>query len=250
MLACKRLQILLIGAELLGLGHLRFVGDAHLRKEQLSELSARIDIYLTLTRHLTNLLLYGVELLRQCGRIGAQSLTIDADSLPLHIYQYIYHRLLNGAIERQQRRFLLDKRQQHIVELQCNICVLGSILRDTLHAYHIHRELLCSPADKRLYLYWRVVEISLCHGVHSVSRLGIEQVVQQHSIPLHTLNLYAQRTKEQDIELHILSHLGNALILENRSQNRGILRLNIVARSHISVVSKRDIPRLMFTNSE
>ena len=33
MLACEGLQILLVGTELLGLGHLRLIGDAHLGKE-------------------------------------------------------------------------------------------------------------------------------------------------------------------------------------------------------------------------
>ena len=81
-----------------------------------------------------------------------------------------------------------------------------------------------------------------------MTRLGIEQIVHNHRIPLCTLDLDTQSTQEEDIELHILSHLRNALALEDRAQNRGILRLDVIARAHIGIVTEWHIPRLVLTH--
>ena len=195
-LARKRLQILLVGAELLGLGHLRFVGDTHLGKEHLTELTARVDIYLALARNLTNLSLDSRKFLRQHQRVVAQRIAIDSHTLPLHIGEYANHRLLYFVVEFRQRSLLLQHRTQHLVELQSNIGILRSVLSHTLHSHHIHSELLCALADKCFDRDWRVVQISLCQGIHSVTRLGIEQIVHKHCIPLCTLNLNAQSPQE------------------------------------------------------
>ena len=78
-----------------------------------------------------------------------------------------------------------------------------------------------------------------------MTSLRIEQIVDKHCIPLSTLDLNTQGTQEEDIEFHILSHLGDGVILKNRAQNRGVLALNLVARAHIGIVAKRHIPRLV-----
>ena len=83
-----------------------------------------------------------------------------------------------------------------------------------------------------------------------MARFGIEQIVHEHRIPLSTLDRDSQRPQEEDIELHILSHLRDFIVLEERSQNRGILRLYIVARSHIGIVSEWHIPRFVLLDCE
>ena len=78
-----------------------------------------------------------------------------------------------------------------------------------------------------------------------MSRFAIKQIVKYHRVKLLALDRNAERTKEEDIKLHILSHLRNLLVLEQRAQNRGIVALNLVAVALVCAVAKWDIPRLV-----
>ena len=151
MLASKGLQILLVGAILLGLGHLWLGRNTHLTKEHLAKLFARIDIDVAFTRELTNLRLDGGESLREHLRVVAKSHAVNPHSRPLHIGQDINHWLLDSVVELCKRTFRLELWAQLVEELQCDIGILGSILRHTIDTHHIHSELLYTLANERLY---------------------------------------------------------------------------------------------------
>ena len=98
MLSSKALKVLLICAELLCLCHLWLVSNAHLGKEQLANLSARIYIKPRGVGHLTYALFKLTQLHRQRCRVLPKSLTINLHAIPLHIGKYGNHRLLNIVI--------------------------------------------------------------------------------------------------------------------------------------------------------
>ena len=80
--------------------------------------------------------------------------------------------------------------------------------------------------------------------------IGIEQVVHKHRVVLLARHTNAERAEEEYVELHILPHLGNLLVLEQWTQYRGVLALDIVARSSVLVVTKRYVPRLVRLRGE
>ena len=123
-----------------------------------------------------------------------------------------------------------------MLEPERDIGILGSIFGHALDAYHIHRELLRALAYKRLDGYRAVVKISLGQEVHIMARLGVDKVVQKHSIYLAATHLDTYATQYHNVELNILSYLCNALILKYRAQNIGILLATLGI--------KRQVPRL------
>ena len=247
MLVRKALQILLVGAELLGFGHLGLVGNAHLRKEQLAQLSARIDVECRVVRHGANPLLQRRQLLRHGCRIVRQRCAVDAHARPFHIRQYVNQRLLDALV--QCRLILLyDRRIERVVELQRDVGILCRILRNALQADHIHSQLFDSATYQRLDFDGRITQIPLRQSVHAVSRFGVEQVVQQHRVVFTSLYPDSQRAQKQDVELHVLSDFGFRLVLEQRAQNGCILAFDFVALRSVGrriVQIERYVPSLV-----
>ena len=168
MVVCKALQILLIGAELLGLGHLRLVANAHLCEEYLAELARRVDVEARLAGLLSHLSLEFHEASSEFDCILVKQRRVDADSREFHLGQHIYHRLLDIEVEVEQP-LLLDKGQKCVLELQSDVGILGCILRNTLYGNQIHCQLLGSSAYEGLYLDRGIVEVSQSELIHSVA---------------------------------------------------------------------------------
>ena len=152
----ERLNVLLVGSELLGFGHSRFGVDAQLGKQHLAQLTRRIDVERRLIGQLADLPFELGQLFLQFYLVFGQRLSVNSHTGPLHIGQHVDHRLLAFGIEILQP-FVAHFRPQRALQLQRNVGVLSGIFGHTINRYHIHRELLCSLAYECLNGYWCVV---------------------------------------------------------------------------------------------
>ena len=118
-------------------------------------------------------------------------------------------------------------------ELQSDVGILGGVLLHSLDTHLIHRELARATTNQSLDLDRAVIEVTLGQIVHIVTRLGIEQIVQDHRIDLLTTHLDSQTAEHHDVELHILRHLLNPLVLEQRAHNLGKLLGVLLRELHI-----------------
>ena len=152
----ERLNVLLVGAELLGLGHSRFGVDAQLGKQHFAQLTRRIDVERRLVGQLTDFPFEVGELFLQFYLVIGQRLGVDSHTGPLHIGEHVDHRLLDLGVEVLQP-FVAHLRPQSLLQLQGNVGVLGGVFGHTIDGNHIHRKLLGTTTDERFDLDWRVV---------------------------------------------------------------------------------------------
>ena len=213
MFTSEALEILLVGAVLLGLGHLGLVGDAHLTEEHLAQLTCRIDIEHRLISLPAYLILKALQLGVKLHAILRQLPCINLHARKLHSRQHINHRLLDLTVELHQT-LLHNLCPEHLLELHCDVGILGGVLLNSLNINLIHRQLTRSLAYKALNGDWGVVEVTLRQKVHIMTRLGIQQIVQNHSVNLLAAHLNAQTREHHHIELYVLCDLCNCLIFK------------------------------------
>ena len=226
------LEILLVGAELLGLGHLGLLRDTHLRKEHLAQLPRRVDV----ERRLPGLgadrgLEFGHRAVQFDGIFG-QRRAVDPHARHLDVGQHLDHRLLDLEVEVVQPD-ALDHRQKHLLELQRDVGILGGVLLHALDIHQVHRQLLLALADERLDLDGPVVEVAFGQRVHVVPRLGVEQVVEDHRIVLAPADGHAEPPEHHQVELDVLTDLGDPRILEYRTDDLCIFGRALLAEGHI-----------------
>ena len=107
------LQILLLGRELLGLGHLRLVSDAQLGKKHLAQLARRVDVKVGLASKLTHLIFKALQHLAKLHSIAVEGSGVDMHTLQLHRRKHINHRLFDAVVEVGHRE-LLDFAIEHL----------------------------------------------------------------------------------------------------------------------------------------
>ena len=232
MLVGECLEILLVGADLLGLGHLGLLRDTHLRKEHLAQLPRRVDV----ERRLPGLgadsgLEFGHRAVQFDGIFG-QRRAVDPHARHLDVGQHLDHRFLDLEVEVVQSD-ALDHRQEHLLELQRDVGVLGGVLLHAFDIHQIHRQLLLALANERLDLDGPVVEVAFGQRVHVVPRLGVKQVVEDHRIVLAPADGHAEPPEHHQVELDILTDLGDPRILEYRTDDLCIFGRALLAEGHV-----------------
>ena len=156
MAICERLNVLLVGSELLCFGHSGLGVDAQLRKEHLAQLTRRIDIERRLVSQLADLPFEVGELFLQLDLVFGQRRRVDSHARPLHIGQHVDHRLLDLLIEILKPR-LAHFGPQRVLQLERHVGILGCIFCHTIDGYQVHRELLGTTPDEGFDLDRRVI---------------------------------------------------------------------------------------------
>ena len=232
------LQVLLLGRKLLGFGHLGLLRDAELPEEHLAQLPRRIDVERRLVRQTADISLQVVERLIEFDGILGQCLRIDPHPGHLDLGQHSDHRLLDLQVQPGQIQ-LLDLRPQHLFQAQRHVGILGSVFGHPLQRNHVHSQLPGSLADERSDRNRPVIEVAHRQRIHVVTRLGIEQVMEDHRIVKPAANLDPQASEHHQVELDVLSDLGDLPVGEQRPDKGRIFgRIGFI---------ERNIPRLVRT---
>ena len=232
MFAGERLEVVLVGAELLGLGHLGLLGNAHFPEKHLAQLARRVDVQVRFARLGADRRLQFREFAVQLDGIDRQRFGVDPHARHLDVGQHGDHRLLDLEIEVLEAD-LLDHGVERLLELQRHIGILGGVLLDAFDVHKVHRQLLRAFADERFDLDGLVIEVFLRKGVHVVARLGIEQVVEDHRVVHAAPDRDAQPAQHHQVELDVLPDLGDLLILEQRPHDLRILGRILLQERHV-----------------
>ena len=230
--AGERLEVVLVGAELLGLGHLGLLGNAHFPEKHLAQLARRVDVQVRFARLGADRRLQFREFAVQLDGIDRQRFGVDPHARHLDVGQHGDHRLLDLEIEVLEAD-LLDHGVERLLELQRHIGILGGVLLDAFDVHKVHRQLLRAFADERFDLDGLVIEVFLRKGVHVVARLGIEQVVEDHRVVHAAPDRDAQPAQHHQVELDVLPDLGDLLILEQRPHDLRILGRILLQERHV-----------------
>ena len=232
MFAGERLEVVLVGAELLGLGHLGLLGNAHFPEKHLAQLARRVDVQVRFARLGADRRLQFREFAVQLDGIDRQRFGVDPHARHLDVGQHGDHRLLDLEIEVLEAD-LLDHGVERLLELQRHIGILGGVLLDAFDVHKVHRQQLRAFADERFDLDGLVIEVFLRKGVHVVARLGIEQVVEDHRVVHAAPDRDAQPAQHHQVELDVLPDLGDLLILEQRPHDLRILGRILLQERHV-----------------
>ena len=232
MFAGEQLEVVLVGAELLGLGHLGLLGNAHFPEKHLAQLARRVDVQVRFARLGADRRLQFREFAVQLDGIDRQRFGVDPHARHLNVGQHGDHRLLDLEIEVLEAD-LLDHGVERLLELQRHIGILGGVLLDAFDVHKVHRQLLRAFADERFDLDGLVIEVFLRKGVHVVARLGIEQVVEDHRVVHAAPDRDAQPAQHHQVELDVLPDLGDLLILEQRPHDLRILGRILLQERHV-----------------
>ena len=230
--AGERLEVVLVGAELLGLGHLGLLGNAHFPEKHLAQLARGVDVQVRFARLGADRRLQFREFAVQLDGIDRQRFGVDPHARHLDVGQHGDHRLLDLEIEVLEAD-LLDHGVERLLELQRHIGILGGVLLDAFDVHKVHRQLLRAFADERFDLDGLVIEVFLRKGVHVVARLGIEQVVEDHRVVHAAPDRDAQPAQHHQVELDVLPDLGDLLILEQRPHDLRILGRILLQERHV-----------------
>ena len=230
--AGEQLEVVLVGAELLGLGHLGLLGNAHFPEKHLAQLARRVDVQVRFARLGADRRLQFREFAVQLDGIDRQRFGVDPHARHLNVGQHGDHRLLDLEIEVLEAD-LLDHGVERLLELQRHIGILGGVLLDAFDVHKVHRQLLRAFADERFDLDGLVIEVFLRKGVHVVARLGIEQVVEDHRVVHAAPDRDAQPAQHHQVELDVLPDLGDLLILEQRPHDLRILGRILLQERHV-----------------
>ena len=230
--AGERLEVVLVGAELLGLGHLGLLGNAHFPEKHLAQLARRVDVQVRFAHLGADRRLQFREFAVQLDGIDRQRFGVDPHARHLDVGQHGDHRLLDLEIEVLEAD-LLDHGVERLLELQRHIGILGGVLLDAFDVHKVHRQLLRAFADERFDLDGLVIEVFLRKGVHVVARLGIEQVVEDHRVVHAAPDRDAQPAQHHQVELDVLPDLGDLLILEQRPHDLRILGRILLQERHV-----------------
>ena len=78
-----------------------------------------------------------------------------------------------------------------------------------------------------------------------MARLGVDKVVEQHRVNLTATHLDAEAVEHHNIELYVLTNLGDCGVLKERFKHCAILRLSLHGER-----GKGHIPRLEWLGSK
>ena len=235
------LQVLLLGRKLFGPSHLGLLRDAELPEEHLAQLPRRIDVERRLVRQTADLTLQIVEGFIEFDGILGQRLRIDPHPGRLDLGQHSDHRLLDLEVKPSESE-LFDLRPQHLFQTQRHVGILGGVFGHPLQRNHVHSQLPGSLADERSDRNRPVIEVAHRQRIHVVTRLGIEQVMEDHRIVKPAANLDPQATEHHQVELDVLPDLGDLFVGEQRPDKGRIFgRIGFI---------ERNIPRLVRTYRE
>ena len=110
-----------------------------------------------------------------------QILGVDLYAVGFHAAQHGYERHLY-FVEQFLHAVFLQQGQQFLIELQCDVGILGGVFLDQTYGHLAHGLLHPSLADKVFDGDGDVVEVDLGKVVHIVALFGFEEVMRQHGV--------------------------------------------------------------------
>ncbi len=161
-------------------------------------------------------LFYLVHALSESPGCFLQRLRVDAHSVHLHFGEHRHQRHLYVA-EQIVGAALLQFRFQLVLQLQCDVRILGGIFIHLAWLQIAHALLAFSfRTDKFLYANRLVVEIRLRHVVHVVSRFRLDEIVGNHGVKHLASHLHTIVGEYLDVVFHVLSDFENFFVFVER----------------------------------
>ena len=148
MFAGKRLQRLLVGDILPGLGLARLLHQLELLEEQFAHLLRRAYVQRLIAGKRLSLFLYLDKLRRHDLRTLRQREVVDEHSVALHARQHLDERHLD--VKEQFALLVHHLLFQHIVQLQRDVGILSRVLGNISHRHVTHRLLRLACTYERI----------------------------------------------------------------------------------------------------
>ena len=142
-----------------------------------------------------------------------QVLRVDTHAVGFHATEHGHKRHFD-FIEQLLHAVLFQQGQQLLIELQCDVGILGGIFLDQFHRHLAHRLLLTAFANQFLDGNGDVVKVDLGEVVHVVALLGFDEVMRQHGVKELSSHANAVLRQHRDVVFQVLPNLKDAFVFK------------------------------------
>ena len=180
-------------------------GKALFREQDFLQLLRRVEVE-RLAGGLVRLHLEFGEPFREFAALFLQQFAVDQHAVVLHLEQDRHERLLDLLVDLEERRLLLERSVQDVVQLQRDVGVLGGVGRGLLECHLVERDLLRALAGDVLVLDRVDAKVELRAGIHVVARRGrVQDVGLEHRVVAHAGKVDAAHLRDVRVVLEVVA---------------------------------------------